>query len=145
MICFICKEDFPLLSTLVVHYIILHSLKPSSTYEYSENQCTQMFPNLNSFKKHCRIILLLRHYTYQLCEPSHLIPNARNAIYRGSSIDTVRGGEVIIFRNCPWFFFIILFLTEHNCLEIHFGGPRIYRRYMFRGVHTADIPSCRLL
>lgn len=52
MICFIRKEDFSLLSTLVVHYKILHSLKPSSTYEYTENQCNQMFSNLNSFKKH---------------------------------------------------------------------------------------------
>lgn len=52
MICFICKNDFPLLTTLVVHYKVIHLLKTSSTYECIENQCTQIFPNLDSFKKH---------------------------------------------------------------------------------------------
>lgn len=52
MICFICKTNFPLLSTLVVHYKMIHMFKPSSTYECIENHCTQAFPNLDSFKKH---------------------------------------------------------------------------------------------
>jgi len=55
MICFICKQDISIFLTLLVHLKIIHLLKSSSSYEYIENQCTQIFPNLNSYKRHVTI------------------------------------------------------------------------------------------
>lgn len=55
MICFICKQDISTFSALIVHLKIIHLLKSSSTYECIENQCTQIFPNLNSYKRHVTI------------------------------------------------------------------------------------------
>ncbi|KAF0717400.1 Uncharacterized protein FWK35_00025683 [Aphis craccivora] len=52
MICFICKQKFSELQALVVHYKCIHLLKSSSTYQCTEQQCIQLFPNLSSFKKH---------------------------------------------------------------------------------------------
>jgi len=52
MICFICKQQISELQALVVHYKCIHLLKSSSTYQCTEKQCTQLFPNLSSFKKH---------------------------------------------------------------------------------------------
>jgi len=52
MICFICKQQISELQALVVHYKCIHLLKSSSTYQCTEQQCTQLFPNLSSFKKH---------------------------------------------------------------------------------------------
>lgn len=52
MICFICKSEFLSLSALVVHFKVIHMLKKSSTYECTENQCSQVFSTLDSFKRH---------------------------------------------------------------------------------------------
>lgn len=52
MICFICKSEFSSLSTLVVHFKVIHMLKKSSTYECTENQCSQVFSTLDCFKRH---------------------------------------------------------------------------------------------
>lgn len=52
MICFICKNTFSTLKSLVAHLKIFHLLKSYSTYECAEEFCHQAFQNLNSFKKH---------------------------------------------------------------------------------------------
>lgn len=52
MICFICKSEFSSLTTLVVHFKVIHMLKKSSTYECTENKCSQVFSTLDSFKRH---------------------------------------------------------------------------------------------
>lgn len=55
MICFVCKKNILLFSSLMAHYKIIHLLKSSSTYECTEYRCTQTFPNLKNFKKHVTI------------------------------------------------------------------------------------------
>lgn len=52
MNCFICNQHISKFSSLLVYYKINHLLKPSSTYKCTQNQCIQLFPNLNCFKKH---------------------------------------------------------------------------------------------
>jgi len=57
MICFICEEQIHTLASLVVHYKIIHILGPYSTYTCKENNCSQSFQTLSSFKKH----VLIKH------------------------------------------------------------------------------------
>lgn len=57
MICFICEEQIPTLASLVVHYKIIHILGPYSTYTCKENNCSQSFQTLSSFKKY----VLIKH------------------------------------------------------------------------------------
>jgi len=53
MICFVCKMVAGnLLQALVVHYKIIHMLKPDSAYTCLENNCSQTFNCLSSFKWH---------------------------------------------------------------------------------------------
>jgi len=76
MNCFICNQHISKFSSLLVYYKIVHLLKPSSTYECTQNQCTQLFPNLNSFKKHT----IKKHYI--------IIPNKTNTNYNNNDINT---------------------------------------------------------
>lgn len=52
MICFICNLYTSTLSSLITHYKIMHLLGPHSTYICKENNCSQSFQTLSSFKKH---------------------------------------------------------------------------------------------
>jgi len=52
MNCSICKQHISKFSSLLVHCKIVNLLKPSSTYECTQNQFIQLFQNLNSIKKH---------------------------------------------------------------------------------------------
>lgn len=52
MICFICKTNIEELSSLVVHFKIIHNLSAYSTYECCENSCSQYFSSLSKFKRH---------------------------------------------------------------------------------------------
>jgi len=52
MICYICKMEVQDLDALVVHYKIIHVLKPNSTYTCCEESCSQSFNALSSFKRH---------------------------------------------------------------------------------------------
>lgn len=52
MICFICKHSAFNFTGLLAHFKIINLLKPLNSYECRENECTQTFPNLNSYKKH---------------------------------------------------------------------------------------------
>jgi len=52
MICFICKKHLLTFASLISHYKIIHLLGPHSSYTCSENNCTQSFQTLSSFKKH---------------------------------------------------------------------------------------------
>lgn len=52
MICFICKIIDPTLASLITHYKIIHLLGPHSSYTCQENDCSQSFQTLSSFKKH---------------------------------------------------------------------------------------------
>lgn len=52
MICFICKIAVNNLQALVVHFKIIHLLKPDSAYTCCEEFCSQSFICLSSFKRH---------------------------------------------------------------------------------------------
>lgn len=53
MFCFICEDvQVPTLTSLVIHYKVIHLLGPYSTYSCKENNCSQSFQTLSSFKKH---------------------------------------------------------------------------------------------
>lgn len=53
MKCYICNCDIVgELKALVVHYKIIHLLKPDSSYTCLENTCSQSFNCLSSFKRH---------------------------------------------------------------------------------------------
>lgn len=58
-ICFVLfvKNKHPSLASLVVHYKIIHIFGPYSTYTCKENNCSQLFQTLSSFKKH----VLIKH------------------------------------------------------------------------------------
>lgn len=52
MFCYICEVHTPTLASLVTHYKVMHLLGPYSTYTCKENNCSQSFQTLSSFKKH---------------------------------------------------------------------------------------------
>lgn len=52
MICFICNLYTSTLSSLITHYKIMHLFRPHSSYMCKENNCSQSFQTLSSFKKH---------------------------------------------------------------------------------------------
>jgi hypothetical protein len=55
MLCYICEKQMHTLASLFVHYKIIHILGPYSTYICKENNCSQSFQTLCSFKKHVLI------------------------------------------------------------------------------------------
>lgn len=52
MLYYICEVHTPTLASLVTHYKVMHLLGPYSIYRCKENNCSQSFQTLNSFKKH---------------------------------------------------------------------------------------------
>lgn len=52
MICYICHTNITHWKALVTHFKIFHLLKSDSTYKCCENNCTQSFQCLGSFKRH---------------------------------------------------------------------------------------------
>lgn len=52
MICYICKFNLPTFSELAFHYKFIHFLGTLSTYECSEDQCSQTFQNFNGLRRH---------------------------------------------------------------------------------------------
>lgn len=52
MFCSVCEVQAPTLASLVTHYKVKHLLGPFSTYTCKENNCSQSFQTLSSFKKH---------------------------------------------------------------------------------------------
>jgi len=100
MICFICKQDISIFSALIVHLKIFHLLKSSSTYECIENQCTQIFPNLNSYIGHVTIKHLKNTFSlptatlnnsYTICDN---IKNVNTIIKTPEPLDTVYSHDI---------------------------------------------------
>jgi len=52
MFCYVCEVQTPTLASLITHYKVMHLLGPFSTYTCKENNCSQSFQTLSSFKKH---------------------------------------------------------------------------------------------
>jgi len=55
--CFICKESFPLISSLCKHFQIKHATHDFVEYICIELNCDRSFHLLNSYKKHLAIHL----------------------------------------------------------------------------------------
>lgn len=53
-VCFICKSVLKNLSTLILHFKLIHNLEDNSVYRCREYKCFRDFPNLKGFKKHMR-------------------------------------------------------------------------------------------
>lgn len=71
MICFVCKHSGFTFAALLVHYKIIHSLKPFSSYECCEYDCSQTFSNLNSYKRH----IVRKHTTKPINSPTPMPSN----------------------------------------------------------------------
>lgn len=54
MNCFICKKIFSDLKILTTHLKLFHNLKTHSIFHCCFENCTQQFPNIDSFRKHAR-------------------------------------------------------------------------------------------
>lgn len=54
MICYICKNEFEYLQSLIVHFKVYHFLGPDSPYDCFEESCFQSFQCLSSFKRHIK-------------------------------------------------------------------------------------------
>lgn len=52
MICYMCRINVDNWKALVTHFKIFHSPKTDSTYKCCEENCTQSFQRLGSFKRH---------------------------------------------------------------------------------------------
>lgn len=72
MICYICNCDVAgNFQALVVHYKVIHLLKPDSLYTCLENSCFQSFNCLSSFKRHVN-----RKHVIVISKVSHSIQSS---------------------------------------------------------------------
>jgi len=104
MICFICKKDFLNFSALIVHLKIIHLLKSSSSYECVENQCTQFFPNLSSYKRHVTIKHLKNTFslpTSTLNNSNTICNNINTSTITETPIDTVCSHDIPNYNQPP--------------------------------------------
>lgn len=85
MICFICGINIGDLQALVIHYKIIHLLKPDSAYSCLENSCTQSFQSLSSFKRHVTKKHLVYNLTSENIHANDLIKNNSNEIKNNDS------------------------------------------------------------
>lgn len=54
-ICAICYLSFQDIKNLLIHFKLIHNLKPDDRYNCGENACTRHFPSLNSYRKHLKV------------------------------------------------------------------------------------------
>lgn len=78
MICYICRINIRDLQALVIHYKIIHLLKPDSGYSCLENSCSQSFQNLSSFKRHVTKKHLICNPTSENTQANDVIKNNSN-------------------------------------------------------------------
>lgn len=57
-----CQANIQNWKALVTHFKIFHFLKSDSTYKCIENNCTQTFQCLGSFKRH----MIIKHVSYEI-------------------------------------------------------------------------------
>lgn len=81
MICYICKNEFIQLQSLVIHFKVFHSLGPDSSYDCCEKSCFQSFQSLSSFKRHVK-----NKHIIKLA--SNVSVPTQNCIINNTNIDT---------------------------------------------------------
>jgi len=65
MICYLCNVNVGDLQALVVHFKIIHLLKSDSAYTCLENDCSQSFNCLSSFKRHVNKKHIISDHVFQ--------------------------------------------------------------------------------
>lgn len=94
MICFVCKHSGFTFAALLAHYKIIHLLKPFSSYECCEYDCTQTFSNLNCYKRH----IVRKHTTKPINSPTPIpvIKNVSNNNAENECIYTTQNDSIEI-------------------------------------------------
>ncbi len=70
MKCFLCKDNFSVVSTFITHLKLFHLVNDETKFQCIEPECMQMFSNLARFKKH-----IDKHTKLVVAEDQNLLPN----------------------------------------------------------------------
>lgn len=108
MMCFVCKCCVENLKSLIIHFKIMHSLNTSSTFKCCEDDCSQLFQNLNSFKKHVNT----KHILSINNVPTNQIESDINTVFNSNHLSDHTCTNEALTNNTSQ--------SQPNCQPIHF-------------------------
>jgi len=97
MLCYICQKDFRSIRLLVFHFKHSHNLKTNSIFRCCEANCSQIFKNLSSFKKHLRH----KHVTDEDTDNEFEIQDCIDDTQHNTKFDASAGQSTSLVSNYP--------------------------------------------